>query len=357
MKSLTRWILVLALLGGIGYLVYAKLKRTEKKNALNEKGSGKGSKSVLVDAYVAKSEKLSNTLETSGTLQSNEEISLQSEISARVTKIYFKEGQPVAKGALLAKLFDADLAAQVLKIKTQRQLAQTSLERLQYLLAREGVSQQEVDVAKAQVDAYDADIAVAQAQLQKTEIRAPFSGIIGFRSVSEGAIVTPSTVIANFQQINPLKIDFAVPEKYTEVLHVGDAVTFKVASDANKEYRGNVYAVDPKIDLATRTVKLRALVPNPNNQLRPGQFAQVTFRLSDVPNAILIPSQAVIPGTMDKKVVVSRNGKASFIVVETGTRTESQVQIISGLQPGDTVITSGILQLKPDAVLKIKSVK
>ncbi|SDL59655.1 efflux RND transporter periplasmic adaptor subunit [Siphonobacter aquaeclarae] len=358
MKSsgLVRWFLVLAIVGGIGYLVYGKLNRTEKKKAAaGEKGGG-GPKSLTVDAYVASTQKLSNSLETSGTLQSNEELSLQPEINGRVIRIFFKEGQPVAKGTVLVKLFDADLAAQVLKIKTNRQLAQRSLERLQYLLSRDGVSQQEVDVAKAQVEAFDADLAVAQAQLQKTEIRAPFNGRIGLRYVSEGAIVSPTTVIASFQQTNPLKVDFSIPEKYTDAVRVGDAVSFTVASDRN-DYKGSVYAIEPKIDLATRTIKMRALVPNAQNLLHPGQFAKVKLRLNEIPEALMIPSQAVIPGTKDKKVVLSKQGKASFVVVETGTRNETQVQILSGVSPGDTVIISGMMQIKPDIDLKIRSVK
>ncbi|MDQ1088166.1 efflux RND transporter periplasmic adaptor subunit [Siphonobacter sp. SORGH_AS_1065] len=357
-SSLVRWLLVVAIVGSIGYLVYGKLNRIEKKKAGNESksaGAG-GSKALTVDGYIASTEKLDNTIVTSGTLQSNEEISLQSELSARVIKIYFKEGQLVPKGALLVKLYDADLSAQALKVRTQRQLAQKSLERLQYLLEREGVSKQEVDVAQSQVDAFDADMAVAKAQLQRTEIRAPFAGKIGLRYVSEGAIVTPTTVIASFQQTNPLKVDFSIPEKYTDQVRVGDVVSFNVASET-KAYQGKVYAIEPKIDLATRTVKLRALVPNASNQIRPGQFAQVKLRLGETPQALMVPSQAIIPGTKEKQVVISRQGKASFQTVETGTRTDTKVQILSGIQAGDTVITTGILQIKPDQVLKIRSVK
>lgn len=358
-SSLVRWLLVVVIVGGIGYLVYGKLNRTEKKKAGNERAGGGGggpARPLSVDGYVVSTEKLSNSIETTGTLQSNEELSLQPEINARVVKIYFKEGQPVPKGALLIKLFDADLSAQVLKVKTQRKLAQKSLERLQYLLEREGVSKQEVDVAQSQVEAYDADLAVANAQLQRTEIRAPFAGKIGLRYVSEGAIVSPTTVIASFQQTNPLKVDFSIPEKYSDVVHIGDGVRFNVASERT-EFQGKVYAIEPKIDLTTRTIKLRALVPNANNQLRPGQFAKVNLQLGETPEALLVPSQAIIPGTKDKQVVVSRGGKASFVTVETGIRTDTKVQVVNGIQAGDTVVISGILQIKPDAPLKIRNVK
>jgi membrane fusion protein (multidrug efflux system) len=195
-----------------------------------------------------------------------------------------------------------------------------------------------------------------QTQLQKTELRAPFSGKLGLRSVSEGAIVSSATVITTLQQIDPLKMDFAVAEKYRNAVKVGDQVIFNVAGDRN-EYKGSIYAIDPKIDLSTRTMKLRAIVPNNSGTLFPGSFAKVKIILKDIPDAMLIPSQAVIPGTRDKKVIIADKGTAKFVVVETGQRTESSVQITNGLNPGDTVITTGILQLKPGMPLKYNKVQ
>ncbi len=318
-------------------------------------GRGPG-KPILADAYVVKPVKLDEIIEASGTLQSNEEVELKPELTGRIVQIYFKEGTKVSKGTLLVKLYDGDIRAQLQKLELQRQLAQTTLTRQQQLLKINGISQQDVDITSNQVSAYGADIEYNKAQLQKTEIRAPFSGTLGFRNVSEGAIVGPTTVMATLQQLDPLKIDFASPEKYSNVIRKGDPVTFSVAGDTEK-YKGSIYAIDPKIDLATRSVKIRAIVPNPGGKLFPGSFARTSIQLKNNPNAIMIPSQAVIPGTRYKQVIVADSGRAKFVNVETGIRNASNVQILSGLEIGDTVITTGILQLKPGSTFRYNKVQ
>ncbi len=353
-SRIARWVLVLGLVAGIGYLVFAKITRSEKKKEANARQSS-APRELSVDGYVVKTEKLSNTLDASGTLLANEETNIQSELSARVIKIYFREGQYVSKGTVLVKLYDADLRAQLPKLSTQKQLAQRTLERNRQLLAKGGVAQQQVDVDASTVEGFDADIAYIQAQIQRTEVRAPFSGTIGLRNVSEGTVVSPTTVIASIQQTNPLKMDFSVPEKYSDLLKLGDPVQFTVASD-QITHTGRVYAIEPKVDLTTRTIKLRAQISNPKGQLHPGQFAQVRLKLSETPEAMMVPSQAIVPSARDKKVIVSRNGKAEFVTVETGLRSANKVQIIKGIQPGDTIITSGMLQLKPDASVKVARV-
>ncbi|NIG52824.1 efflux RND transporter periplasmic adaptor subunit [Chitinophaga sp. Cy-1792] len=311
---------------------------------------------VVIDAWIVKSSAIDQYIDASGTLQSNEEVEVKPEINGRITHLYFKEGTNVKKGDLLVKIYDEDLKAQLQKLKLQQQLAKTTLERQENLLKINGISRQDVDVTRNQVSAFAADMDYTQTQLQKTELRAPFSGRLGLRNVSEGAIVSNSVVITTLQQIDPLKIDFTVPEKYRNVIKNGDKLRFTVAGDVS-EYQGNIYAIDPKIDLNTRTVKLRAMVPNNNGNLFPGSFAKVRINLKDLPAAIMIPSQAVIPGTRDKKVIVADSGKAKFVIVETGIRDESNVQITNGLKPGDTVITSGILQLKPGMPLKYNKIQ
>jgi membrane fusion protein (multidrug efflux system) len=351
----TLWTLViLAIAAIIIFLVYKKGASSKNTEAAAPK-SAPGPKSVLADAVVVKSAPLDETIEASGTLQSNEEVEVKAEISGRITHLYFKEGTNVAKGTLLVKLYDEDLKAQLQKLKLQQQLAKTTLERQENLLKINGISQQDVDVTRNQVSAYGADMEFTQTQLQKTELRAPFSGKLGLRNVSEGAIVSPTLVLTTLQQIDPLKIDFAVPEKYRNVVKIGDKVTFKVSGD-QQDYQGSIYAIDPKIDLATRTVKIRAIVPNSGNKLFPGSFARVVITLKGMPDAIMIPTQAVIPGTRDKKVIIADKGKAKFVIVETGIRNENNVQITSGLNVGDTVITTGIMQLKPGMLLKYNSV-
>lgn len=331
-------------------------RKTEKApDKMPAPGQGGGSKNLLVDAYVVKTTSLNETIEASGTLQSNEEVQVQAEITGRVTGLFFKEGTNVTKGALLVKIYDEDLKAQLQKLELQRQLARTTLERQENLLKINGISRQDVDVTRNQVSAYGADIEYTRTQLQKTELRAPFSGRLGLRNISLGAIVTPTTIITTLQQIDPLKVDFSVPEKYRTAISQGDQVDFKVAGD-QQTYKGSIYAIDPKIDLSTRTIKIRALVPNAG-KLFPGAFARVQISLKNMPDAIMIPTQAVIPGTRDKKVAIADSGKAKFVIVETGIRNADNVQITSGLKPGDTVITSGIMQLKPGMVLKYNGIK
>ncbi len=173
--------------------------------------------------------------------------------------------------------------------------------------------------------------------------------------MSLGSIISPTTLITTLQQIDPLKIDFSIPEKYRTAIKLGDAVNFRVAGDSSN-YKGSIYAMDPKIDLATRTIRIRAVMPNAHNLL-PGSFARVTIALRDMPSAIMIPSQAIIPGTRDKKVIVADSGKAKFVVVETGIRDENNIQVTNGLNIGDTVITSGIMQLRAGMEIKYNKVQ
>ncbi|MGO4289506.1 efflux RND transporter periplasmic adaptor subunit [Chitinophaga sp. RAB17] len=357
-KKTVRSIVILAAAGIVIFLVYKKIagNKSAGEPGATAAAKGGGAKTLLTDAWIVKTSRLDQSIEASGTLQSNEEVEVKPEINGRIIHLYFKEGTSVKRGDLLVKLYDEDLKAQLQKLKLQQQLSKTTLERQENLLKINGISQQDVDVTRNQVSAYGADMDYTQTQLQKTELRAPFSGKLGLRNVSEGAIVSSATIITTLQQIDPLKMDFSVAEKYRNAIKNGDQVNFYVAGD-NKEYKGSIYAIDPKIDLTTRTVKLRAIVPNNNGILFPGSFAKVKIVLKDMPEAMMIPSQAVIPGTRDKKVIIADGGKAKFVVVETGLRTESSVQITTGLQPGDTVITTGILQLKPGMPLKYNKIQ
>lgn len=354
-KKMLRTMLFTIVAAVVIFLVYKKVADGKKKEPASPATRGGGANPLLLDAYIVKTTKLGETIEASGTLQSNEEVEVKPEITGRVTGLYFKEGVNVGKGALLVKIYDEDLKAQLQKLELQQQLARTTLQRQENLLKINGISQQDVDVTRNQVSAYGADIEYTKTQLQKTELRAPFNGRLGLRSISLGAIISPTTIITTLQQIDPLKLDFSIPEKYRSAIKLGDAATFRVAGD-NNDYKGSIYAMDPKIDLATRTIRIRAILPN-NGKLFPGSFARVTLSLRDMPEAIMIPTQAVIPGTRDKKVIVADSGKAKFVVVETGIRNEDNIQITSGLNVGDTVVTSGIMQLRAGMPLKYNKIQ
>lgn len=300
---------------------------------------------LKVNYYVSKPEVLENIVYSSGTILGNEEVELRSEISGKIIKIYFQEGSQVNKNNLLVKINDAELQAQLKKAKSTLELAEYKEFRQKKLLEVEAISQEDYDVAMNELKTNQAEIELLQAQIDKTEIRAPFDGIIGLKYVSEGSYITPNNVIATLQNINPVKIDFSIPERYAGIVKKGDKIIFTIES-SNEEFTGEVYAIEPKIDLATRSLLIRGIYNNPNSRILPGSFAHIKLVLSNINDAIMIPSEAVIPDLQSHKVFLYKNGKAISQKVNLGLRTERKVQIIDGIQPNDTVITTGLLQIK-----------
>lgn len=319
-------------------------------------GKGGGPKVLRAEAVVVKQEALASVYQSSGTLLANEEISVYPEVSGRITAINFKEGTNIRKGDLLVQLFDSDIRAQIRKLQAQRELQVITKGRQDELLQINGISRQEYDNTVTQIAAIDADIAAGEAQLRRLQIRAPFDGVIGLRNVSVGAIVSSTSLITTIQQVNPLKLDFPVPEQYNGAIHTGDAVQFTVTA-LRDTLTGNITALQPVADATTRTITMRALVPNAERKLIPGSFANVFITLARNSNAITVPSQSIIPTTRDKKVAVMRNGKVDLVTVTTGMRLVSEVEILHGLQPGDTVITTGIMQVKKGMDVKITKIK
>jgi membrane fusion protein (multidrug efflux system) len=319
------------------------------------KPSGAAPKSN-VSAYVLKSEKLNNEVYASGTIIANEEVQLQPELSGKIIQINFQEGSKVSKGQLLVKINDSDLQASYKKLQLQYALADQKIQRQKQLLAINGISQEEFDISQNQYNAIKADIDFASAQIAKTEIKAPFDGIIGLKNVSEGAFVSTNTVIASVQQIDPVKIDFSVSERYSSLVKKGDKLSFTVEGN-DKALAGLVFAIEPKIDLATRTVQIRAICPNPNEVIYPGAFAKVQLQLNDIDSALMVPTEAIIPDLKGKKVYRIKNGQAESVKVITGLRTDEKIQITNGLAAGDTIITRGIMTIKPGASVKITELK
>jgi membrane fusion protein (multidrug efflux system) len=300
---------------------------------------------LKVSTIVVASVPFAETLTSTGSVRAEESVELQAEINGKVVAINFKEGAHVQQGHLLVKLNDADLRATRQRALQRRELAMLREQRLSKLVKDGLARQEEYDTAWNEVQVQNAEIELAEAQIAKTEIRAPFSGVVGLRYVSEGAFVNAATRVATLQRIDRLKIDFSIPEKYATRIKLGASITFTVAG-GDRRFDGEIYAFDPRIDTATRTVLLRALSPNPEGRLLPGAFANVELKLTQMNDAILIPAVAVIPGLTEKNVFVMSEGKAQRRAVETGTRTASQVHIISGLKPGDVVITSGLQQMR-----------
>lgn len=320
-----------------------------------EKGGGGGAKELKAHAIVVKSTPLSSMYQSSGNLLANEAINVYPEVSGRITAIHFREGGIVRKGDLLVSLYNADIAAQIQKLKAQRKLQVTTKERQDQLLAISGISKQEYDNTITQIASIDADIAYSETQMRKLEVRASFDGVIGLRNVSVGAIVSPTTLITTIQQVNPLKMDFLVPEQYKGIVKNGDNVHFTIEGN-NDTLSGKIIAMQPGADVTTHSITMRALVNNSAGKLSPGNFTNVFITLDRKGEAITVPTQCVIPTSRDKQVAVVRNGKVDLVTVETGERMEASVEILSGLSVGDTVLTTGIMQVKQDLPIKVNKI-
>lgn len=353
-KNKKKIIIAIAVIGAFILLALPKLIPSGQASDLIEKRDGE--KNILaVRIKVISPQDFDNKILVNGTISSNEEVDLQSEIPGKIVKILFIEGARVKKNQLLVKINDSELQAQLKKLEFRRQLAEEKEFRQKALLEREGISRESYDAALNELNTIRADIELLQAQLDKTEIKAPFDGIVGLRSVSVGAYITPSTKIAALQANNPVKIDFSIPQKYYNLIKPGSEVKFRISS-LGKLFKARVYAVEPKIDPSTRTIQIRALCPNDNGELMPGSFAEIELFLEKQSNAILVPSESIIPDIQGERVFLYEEGIAKPRKVMTGLRTEKDVQIIEGLSKGDSVIVSGIIQLRPNLRVGIESV-
>jgi membrane fusion protein (multidrug efflux system) len=358
-----KYVVYAVLLLAFGSLIFYRIsanKKLEGKSGPGGKSAGKGGPggampAMHVSGVVLKPQQFANSLSVTGSIEANEQVAIRGEISGRVRSISFQEGSRVSKGQVLLKIDDSELRAQLAQAQTKQKLAAENERRAGLLLQKEAISQEEFDVARAELLTAQAQTQLIQAQIAKTAIKAPFSGQIGLRNISEGGFLTPDVVVANLVNTDPVKITFSVPEKYSNQVKVNTEISFTIAGNS-KKYAATVYAIEPGIESATRTLQLRARAANPENVLRPGSFANIELPLTETENALLVPSEAIIPVQNGKKVFVARNGKALEAKVETGTRTEKDVLITSGLSAGDTVLTSGIMTLKAGAPVKVKVV-
>jgi len=329
----------------VGLVLASCRARPPAEAAASKSSSAKSGGSVRVTAVKVVPERFTEKLAATGSLRAEEGVELQAEINGKVVTVAFQEGARVHRGDLLVKLNDADLKAQLTRAVFRRDLAEIKERRMAKLLTSQSVTDEEYDVAVNDLNVQRAEVALVEAAIAKTEIRAPFEGVVGLRFVSEGAFVNATSRIATLQSLDRMKVDFSVPEKYGPRIKNGTTISFSV-SGLERKFQGEIYAQEPRIDAATRTLQLRALCPVNDGQLLPGTFASVELTLSEIGNAILVPSVAVVPGVSEKYVFVVENGKAVRKSVQLGTRTDSSVQIVDGLKPGEVVITSGIQQLR-----------
>ncbi|MCF2497246.1 MULTISPECIES: efflux RND transporter periplasmic adaptor subunit [Dyadobacter] len=324
----------------------------EKKDTFQAKGGGGP---TIVDVIIAKTENVSDKVEVNGTIVANEFAELRPEVSGLLTFLNVPEGQTVSKGTVIARINNADLQAQLNRTKVQLELAETTEKRLKQLVAVNGINQADYDLAVNQVNTFKADMAYTQALIDKTIIRAPFTGVIGLRKVSEGSYVTPTNVLATMQQLANLRIDFTIPETYQKYVRKGANVEVLLDQNSGKRESARIIALEPQVNQSTRNITVRAVLNSGSTS--PGSFAKVYLNASTNKSSILIPTNCIIPEAMGKKAVTVKGGKAVFVEIQTGDRREEVVEVTSGLSVGDTVVVSGVLFARPDAPVKVRSVK
>lgn len=352
-RSWLGWVIALVLIGG---MVWAKMKYFPSPNAEKETGAkgGKGGAApggpggkpkVPVQVYVVAATKLADEVSSTGSVLADESVTIQSEISGKITSLNIQEGQPVRKGQLLFTINAGDVQAQLRKQQYNIQLYQDQEKRQRTLLDKEYISRQEYEQSNNALLTARADLQALRVNLQKAYVRAPFDGVLGLRNTSVGAYVSPGTAITTLSRVSPVKIDFSVPSRFAQSVRVGDPVL--VTDEATtRKIRAKVYAINPQIDPVSRTLLVRAIYANKAMELRPGGFVKVNLELGETAEALQIPTEAVVPVASGYTVFIVKNGQAAIQPVNIGVRSDKVIQITRGLAVGDTVIRTGILQVK-----------
>ena len=347
--SITAIVIVFAI------LAYPKVKGFFTESEIS--AASQDSNALLaVEAYHVTPSIIENKIYTTGTLIANEEINLSSESSGIIQEIFLEEGKAVRKGDLLVKINDSELQAQLTRAQFHLNLAEDREKRQKQLLEKGGISQEEYDATLNEVNVLRADVALTEAQIAKTEVRAPFDGMLGLKYVSDGSYLSPNSQITTLQDIDPIKIDFSVPERYAALVEVGSSVRFNIQG-VDEDLVATVYAKEPRINTDTRTLQVRARSANPNGKLLPGSFADLELTLNTIDDALMVPTISLVPDLEGQKVFIVRKGIVQPQPVETALRTDLKVQIIEGVQEGDTVLTTGLLQVRPGMEVTILNIR
>ncbi len=328
----------------IGGLVYYRINKNKEKAA--QQNGPRGARSAMkVYGKVVQGQPFSDFLSLSGSIEADEQIELHTEVSGIVESINFSEGGKVSQGQTLLTINDAELQAQLAQAVTRNNLAAENERRAKLLLEKEAISQEEYDIASADFRTAQSQIQLIRAQLSKTVIRAPFSGTIGLRNISKGSYVTPTVNLAQLVNTNRLKVSFSIPEKYANKVSVNNEIKFNVQGVAG-DFTAKIYATEPAVEANTRTLLVKAITSNTSGNIIPGTFANIIFPLETLDNGLLVPAEALIPIQNGKMIFVLKNGLANEVLVETGARTDKDVLVTSGIQEGDTVLTSGVMSLR-----------
>jgi membrane fusion protein (multidrug efflux system) len=351
MKNRTGWIWIAVFLIAAGSTIWGVT--TYRKNAVMKPSAAGQPFAMPVEAASVKVGPVVQDVEAVGTLEANESVVIRSEIAGKISGIDFSEGLAVQDGSVLVRIDPAEYKAQVEQAGAVLQLNQLNYDRAKQLNEEKLISPQGYDEIVAKLKESQANLALFQARLDKSTIRAPFSGRLGLRLVSPGSYVQPGQAIVNLEDIGAIKVDFRIPEVYLGRVKTGQTVNIRVDALPDRMFEGRIYAIDPRIDDTSRTILLRAHVPNPGGDLRPGMFARVDLVLAQHPNAILIPEQAVVPMGDDKFVYRIVDGKAALTKIRIGQRQKGEVEIVEGLSPNDTVVTGGQTKIFQNAPVMI----
>src|SRR5436190_6598460 len=308
--------------------------------------SGGASSAVAVEAVKVAVQPMPQSITAVGSLRSDESITVRPEVAGRISEILFQEGQRVARGATLIRLDPAINKAEVEQGRANLKLAQSKYDRAVDLAKSNFISGQARDEAENNLRVAEAGVQLAEARLAKMEIKAPFAGVIGLRVVSVGDYAKEGSDIVNLESIDPLKVDFRVPEVYLKQIQVGQ--TLNVALDAmpGKTFDGKVFAVNPLVDAAGRAIVIRAVVRNPDTSLRPGMFARVRLFTRELQDALVIPEQAIVPQGDEQFVFKVIDGRAVRVKVQVGQRRDGKVEIVKGVDATDMIVTAGHLKIR-----------
>ena len=356
-RNIKRAIIAGLLLLVVALLLWYRLDSSNGSETADPDGSRQNEQPAMtVDGFVVSPEPFKETVYTSGNILADEEIYVRPETAGRITAIHFEEDSEVREGDLLVKLNDADLQQEKRRVTYQINLAQIREQRQEELLGRNAIAQDDYDVALNELNTLIAQRDGIDAQIDKTEIRAPFDGIIGLKEISVGSNVTTQSTITSLQKIDPIKVEFSIPERYRASVARGQTVRFRVEGGEN-ENEGEIYAIQPRVDRETRTLRMRAIASNPDLRIFPGGYARVEVDLQELEDALLIPSEALVPEITGYHVFLLSDGYVSERAVEIGTRTDRSVVIREGLAPGDTVITTGLLQIREGMRVNVQTVE
>ena len=341
---------IILIIAGMALYPYIKKNyfstKEPDKNILDTRASQTGRNAPLsVTAQIIKNQNLDDVFRQTGTLIPDEEVDLSFETSGKITQIHFKEGTNVKKGTLLAKVNDNTLQAELKKLEAQVPLAQDRVYRQKALLAKDAVSQEAYESVNTELEKLHADIELVKARIAQTELRAPFDGVIGLRQVSEGTYATPATIISRLTKTVPLKIEFSVNQSQAGDITPGTNVKFTLDND-ERVYDANIFAVESRLDGSTLTLRARALYPNPGGHLMPGRSVVIEVKLKEIKNAIVVPSLSTVAEMGRDIAYIYKDGRAQQVTITKGMRTESSIQVVNGLSVGDTLLTTGVMQLR-----------